>query len=153
MQRVFVLLILAASYAGLLRAQATPSDQADEKIKQEILQFADEQNHAVTTADMETLKRIFADDLAYTNERGKTLTKPERLAELGSGKRKVSHMNHDDIQVFTYGDTVVVTGRSRSNVAYQGGSSTAPRRFMCVYVKHDGQWQVVAQQETPVAEP
>ena len=152
MQRVLLLLVLATSSAGLLKAQAT-SYQPDEKIKQEILQFADEQNHAVTTADMETLKRIFADDLAYTNERGITLTKPQRLAELGSGKRKVSHMNHDDIQVFTYGDTVVVTGRSRSNVAYQGASTTAARRFMCVYVKHNGQWQVVAQQETPVVQP
>jgi ketosteroid isomerase-like protein len=152
MERFLVFLVLATGSAGLMRAQ-TASYQPDEKIKQEILQFADEQNHAVTTADMETLKRIFADDLAYTNERGIILTKPERLAELASGKRKVSHMNHDDIQVITYGDTVVVTGRSRSNVAYKGSSTTAARRFMCVYVKHNGQWQVVAQQETPVVEP
>jgi len=153
MRRLLCLLTLAIGFAGLARAQTTPADQAGEKTKQEVLQFADEQNHAVTTADMETLKRIFADDLAYTSERGKILTKTERLAELGSGKRKVSHMNHDDIQVFTYGDTVVVTGRSRSNVAYEGSSSTAPRRFMCTYVKQNGQWQVVAQQETPVVEP
>lgn len=153
MRRVLVFLVLAAGSGGLVHAQATPSTQADEKIKQEVLQFSDEQNHAVTTADIEALKRIYADDFAYTNERGKTLTKAERLAELASGKRKVSHMNHDDIQVITYGDTVVVTGRSRSNVAYQGSSTTAPRRFLCVYVKRNGQWQVVAQQETPVVEP
>src|SRR5690242_5230805 len=91
MQRVLVFLVLAASSAGLVRAQSA-SYQPDEKIKQEILQFADEQNHAVTTADMETLKRIFVDDLAYINERGIIRTKPERLEELGSGKRKVSHM-------------------------------------------------------------
>lgn len=152
MQRVLVFLVLAAGSAGLVRAQ-TASYQPDEKVKQEVLQFADEQNHAVTTADIEALKRIYPDNFSYINERGIILTRPKRLAELASGKRKVSHMKHDDIEVITYGDTVVVTGRSRSNVAYQGSSSTAARRFMCVYVKHNGQWQAVAQQETPVVEP
>ena len=152
MRRVLVLLVLVASSAVLVRAQAASSSQPDEKIKQEVMQFADEQNRAVTSADIEALKRIYADDFAYTNERGINLTKAQRLAELASGKRKVSHTKHDDFQVFTFGDTVVVTGRSRSVVDYQGSSTTAPRRFMCVYVKHNGQWQVVAQQETPVVE-
>ena len=60
MQRVLVFLVLAASSAGLVRAQSA-SYQPDEKIKQEILQFADEQNHAVTTADIDRVARKYLD--------------------------------------------------------------------------------------------
>ena len=43
-----------------------------------------------------------------------------------------------------YGDTVVVTGRTRIKGTDKGRSLTGDQRFTQVYAKKGGRWQIVA---------
>jgi ketosteroid isomerase-like protein len=52
-----------------------------------------------------------------------------------------------------HGDTGFVTGISKSVVEYRGSVSTGSRRFLNVFVKKDGRWQLVAHVEANIEEP
>jgi hypothetical protein len=45
----------------------------------------------------------------------------------------------------------VVTGRNSLKAKYQGKDYNVQNRFLRVYQNHDGRWQMVAHQATPVA--
>ena len=56
----------------------------------------------------------------------------------------------DDDRVQVYGATAVMTYHYRSNERYRGEDQSGDFRFMRVFVKRDGRWQMVAGQETAV---
>jgi ketosteroid isomerase-like protein len=146
------LLLIALVLVGPVCAQATKTAESEEDIKKEVLMVEEEQDQAVAKSDIQTLERIWADNLVYTAPNGELLTKAQHLAEFKSGIRKFESMKHDDFNVRVYGKTVVVlTGRSTSMLRYNGEVSEGPRRFTNLFVKKDGRWQLVSHHVTNVA--
>ncbi len=128
---------------------ATPPDDG----RDEVMKLEEERNQALQKGDIATLERIYSDDLVYTNATGALLTKPQHLAELKSRGLNFRAFKHEDVQLTMHGDTGFVTGISRSVVEYRGSVSTGSRRFLNVFVKKDGRWQLVAHIETNIEEP
>ena len=58
----------------------------------------------------------------------------------------------EDEETRVFGDTAVVTGRVVLKVIYSGKESSGPYRFINVWVKMQGRWQVAANQITPIAQ-
>jgi ketosteroid isomerase-like protein len=115
-----------------------------ENAKEEIIKVDDERNQALQKADIATLDRIYSDDLVYTNATGVILTKAQHLAELKGRSLNFVSFKHEDVQVTMHGDAGFLTGISKSVVEYHGSVSHSQRRFLNVFMKKDGQWQVVA---------
>jgi ketosteroid isomerase-like protein len=68
------------------------------------------------------------------------------------GRTKYDAFEVDDLRVRVYGDTAVVTGRSTPRGRDARGQEMHGRyRFLRVWVKRDGRWQVVAFQGTRIA--
>ena len=78
MRRVLLFLLLAAALAGL--AAAPGGRAADSEIEKEILALEEAQNQAFVKGDADALDRIYADELAWTNQNGELLTKAQILA-------------------------------------------------------------------------
>jgi ketosteroid isomerase-like protein len=152
-RRVLILPLLTVALMGSIRAQGTVRNQADAETEKEVLEVERQKDQAIRNRDMAVLDRIYVDDLAFANGRGKVLTKAQHMEEIRSGNVKYLNSDRSDFHVHVYGGTAVLTGRENSTVEYHGKTISSPRQFITVYVKLDGQWRYVAHQVTPVAEP
>jgi hypothetical protein len=123
----------------------------NEKLEQEVINVEDERLHAFEKSDVATLDRIFDDDFKFTNVNGEIHTKAELLGDVRSGNLKYTALHHTEVHVRVYENTAILTGRSSSTYIADGkeGGQT-PRRYMNIYFKKNGQWRLVARQETPV---
>ena len=150
MRRILLVLLTAIVLASFVSAEeaAGTERRADQQASKEVLQVEAEANQALVKSDVKVLGRIWADDISYTSADGALVTKADFLNSLRTGELKVYSIVHSDIRQHVYGDTVVVTGYSRSKAETHGKISTGPRRFTNVYVRRDGRWQLVVHHVT-----
>lgn len=95
------------------------------------------------------IEQLLADDWSVTDLTGRILKKAEVLEEaFGSKDRQVVSMQIDDINVRSFGDWAIVTGRTKAAGEYQGEVVEVMLRFTDVFVYRNGNWQVVASQAT-----
>jgi ketosteroid isomerase-like protein len=143
---IVVALLLTASLAA--RAHSAQDDAAEEvkSVEQRRVQ-------ALTGRDYAALEKLLGDDLTYTHSNGRFETKAQLLESLRSGNLEYRLMQHADVQVRSYGDTAVMTGRSRLKVISKAHPIEVPIRFTLVYVKRAGEWQLVAWQSAPLQNP
>jgi uncharacterized protein (TIGR02246 family) len=148
----FAFLVSALSVIFLVAPCTRLVAQArNEKVEQEVIHVEDERMQAFKSSDSATLNRIFDDDFTFTNVNGEVHTKAELIGDVTSGKLKYNELNHSEIRVRVYDNTAILTGRSAS-VYIDGGKEggRTPRRYMNIYIRKNGQWRLVARQETPV---
>ena len=144
--------LLMVAFVGIDAAQSPARielQKADEA-KNEVSNIENEMNQAILQKDATVLAKIYADDLIYINGGGELLNKSRAVADYRTGNNTLVHLDHDDIQLRFYGDTIVLTGRSNSTVRYKGGVIKIPRRFTNVFVLLNRRWQIVLHQVTNV---
>jgi ketosteroid isomerase-like protein len=160
MQRTILLALLAVSLVGSAKAQGTIEQKKDpageaasnDAIIKEVQAFADRIEEAKQKSDRKALERFYADDFLCKDERfgiGEVLSKTQYLDRRGSGSHgpedQVVKLVHSKVRWIVFGNTVIRTGYSTTILRHQGRLSKGPRLFTFVYVKRDGQWQVVAE--------
>ena len=129
---------------------AKPAATADE---QQILKDRfREYTEALTKRDLAALDKIWAEGYTFTNGRGEFLTKKDRMENIKSGATQFDSISREDEEIRVFGDTAVVTGRVVLKVIYSGKESSGPYRFINVWVKMQGRWQIVANQITLIAQ-
>ena len=120
---------------------------------------------AKRTLDIESLQRIYADDLMLTGVLGEpTCSKPAVLEEAQRGiaqresviaSQKPFQMSaeNEDFKVATYGDTAVAN--YRFVVKVQGENLNIHRRYRVtnVWTRREGRWQIVAAHLALVLDP
>jgi hypothetical protein len=108
-----------------------------------------ERLRSLVEGDIETARRIHADDFQLINPSGVALSKTEYLREIASGNLDYLVWDPDTIEVRRYGEAAVVRYQARAQ-AIAAGQKTALRRFWHtdVYEKRDGRWQAVWSQAT-----
>ena len=94
--------------------------------------------------DAATLGTIFADNFISTDGEGKVQTKAEVLAEVKSGDIKYQTSRAEDMKVFLYGDTGIVSGRWTAKFVEKGKNVDIVDRFTDTWVRQNGQWRCVA---------
>jgi ketosteroid isomerase-like protein len=72
------------------------------------------------------------------------------IADLKSGDLKIESSTPDDMKVQVYGNTAVVTYGTIDKGTYKGKDLSGKYRWMDVFVRRNGRWQIVAGQGTPV---
>ena len=128
--------------ALLLPFAALADDAADLK--------AMDQRWAASTVknDAADVGRIFADDLRYVHGSGKVETKQEFLASMKSGSMKYHSIEMDELAVRVLGETAVVTSTPHIRIFIDGKDQDFRVRFLRVYVKRGGRWQLSFHQAT-----
>ncbi len=139
----------------MMRSRASPHRQVrttaqERKAKQEVLGLETEQIRARLQRDLATLDHIFADDFVFTNSRGERRTKARVIADYKRTDREFKSYAIGDVRVRTYGDTALVTGHRKQKARVKGENRADDVRFIRVYVKREGRWQLVAGQVTPI---
>ena len=121
---------------------------------EEILRGIEEQlARAWVEKDKPFIESILADDWSVTDLTGHVLSKTQVLEEVfGSEDRKVVSMRIDDLNVRSFGDWAIVTGRTRAAGEYRGEVAEVALRFTDVFVCRNGIWKVVVSQATLINE-
>ena len=129
------------------RPQANAPEREAER---EIRRLLEELAQAHLRSDGAALDRIRADDFVFTTADGRLLNKAQ--AAVGPSDYVLSTYEHDDIRVRVYGDTTVVTGSLTTEGTFRGRPRSGQLRWMRVFVKQHGSWQLVANQVTRIAQ-
>lgn len=106
---------------------------------------------AVLAADVDSLERLFADNMVYVHSNGRIDTKSGYLATLRSGALVYVSLQYDPApQILVEGSTAVATGRATIEVKSKTGQVT--KRVLTtttVYARSGNTWKVVSYQATP----
>lgn len=108
---------------------------------------AEEARYAVMIAqDRGALAAILADEFIYHQPTGKVQNKAGYIEQITGGDVKINKAERYDIKINVYGDTATATGSTRVDVVLKGEPKLFDLRFLDVWVKRDGRWQIVARQ-------
>jgi uncharacterized protein (TIGR02246 family) len=135
--------ILVAASMGLGQEQSA-TDTGRTSVEETIRKLDKERIQAQIHADATALDRIYAADFIGVGPSGTVRTKPQVILDFTSGALKFQSITTDDVQVRVYGDTAVETGLSTMIGQDKGKSVPRDTRFTRVWVKHQGQWRLVA---------
>jgi len=125
---------------------------AQSKAEREVLKLNKEYEEAIARRDATVHERLFAADYTYTPGNGNIMGREEHMSFTKSAAVEVKSLRSEDLRVRIYGATAVVTGMWVS-VDRRAGREFAERRnrYLLVYVRRAGRWQIVAEQRTGVA--
>ena len=127
------------------------SHQTDPR-SQEVLQVQLERMEAFVNRDFAVLNKIMAKEMTYTHTSARLDTKAEMIGFMESGRLRYESMERQEANVRLYGETAVVTGRSRIHVVSGGADLRFGLVFLEVFARKDGRWQSVAWQSTRLSE-
>ncbi len=151
MKHIIYVAILTVALLSSGRQQSV-AQGADAAAEQEVRQAIKKYREALLRRDAATLERIWADDYAFTNGAGETHSKAQRLANLKSGATALDSISQEeDMKVRVHGDVAVATGRITIKGQYSGKQASGQYSSINVWVKGAAEWQLVANQLTPVA--
>ncbi len=110
--------------------------------------------------DFATLAALMAPDYIRIEPDGSTSGRAAVLAAYQPEHRHWDHAAGDEYDVRIYGDlasgdpaavlTAVVAGRWTARGVNHGEPFDYAARFLSVYVRREGRWQMVAEQSTPI---
>ena len=138
-------LVVLAHTCGLSQAAKEQAVQPDAKLGQELMGLHETWLQARKRGDTDTMSRLMADEWKVTLYTGGTVTRERSLAAAKAGNWKDRPIaSHDQVEARAYGNTAVLTFRSKTEDGYV--------QTMQVWVKRQGRWQNVAGQSTKLAE-
>jgi ketosteroid isomerase-like protein len=155
------LMILAAGIAAVSLGSGRSEEDQNIRAEREVRELEAQLSRAVVAGDRGLFDRVLAGDFTHTSHSGQFKTRAEWMAEdkvdsrqgkPQAGKATYEAFDVDDLAVRIYGETAVVTGRSTpKGRTAKGEPIRGQYRFLRVWVKRGGSWQVVAFQGTRIA--
>ena len=134
------------SAAAVLQLGGAPPVQDRDSL--ELLRLEGVWNQAHVQGDTTTLAGLWAEDLVVTVPEMPVMSRADLLGFWRSGRSRITRYETTDLRVRVYANTAVVTGRLARERNFNGRVVTDDWRFMKVYVRRAGRWQVVAYQAT-----
>lgn len=157
MKRMLIIAMLTIAASSLVSGQTSgtmgdSSSQKGDSVEQALMQMEEDLRAAITKSDTKAYARLLGDDYVFTNQDAVVRTKAQMVSAYDSGSLKYESVKFDEIKVYPYGDTAVVTGRSTTKGQDNGKAFSGQFRYTRVYVKRQGRWQLVATQATRIPE-
>ncbi|HUO26460.1 MAG TPA: nuclear transport factor 2 family protein [Candidatus Aquilonibacter sp.] len=115
--------------------------------EQQILQLFEDGDRALISANVDELKRIYAEDYVQYNERGEASNRKDLIRNLTSGAIRFRSMTSTgrDIRLLR-ADVATVRGSEDDIIERDGKLLRVSYVYMDVAMKRGGRWQIVASQ-------
>lgn len=111
-------------------------------------------SRASALGDTQALSQIVAKDFFAVSRSGKPENRQALLDLYRTSTWKVVSFRQGSIQVHLYGETAIVTGVDRVRTRDRAGHERLDSyRFLHVFEKKDGRWQLISGQLAPLAAP
>ena len=146
-----------SSLAGLLLSGCVGSGPAgggaDSKaIVTQLTAQADAWDKAIVRKDRAAIEASMADDFRQIDRAGNVETKKSFVDGLMSSDLQIDPYAVEDFDVRLYGDTALLSGRTRMTGRYQGLPFASHSRYIDVYVRQGDTWKIVSVQISPIPE-
>jgi ketosteroid isomerase-like protein len=149
---VIPLLVVIALSLGLQGCQSDGggSDGDDgANLQSTMSELVDRHCQALIKKDVETLQRLWMDDLTFVNPRGQLLTKQNRLDNVRTGATAFKSIDISEERHRAIGrDTSVSVTRCKLEGQYSGQEGSGDYRVTFVWSRPQDQWQLAALQMT-----
>jgi ketosteroid isomerase-like protein len=132
---------------------AAAAQAQNENVEQTIRRLENDRSQASLRGDFATLERIVADDFSTVGTSGAVRNKAQWIGDRKSGALKVESQTFADVNVRVYGDAAIITGLMTQKGQDKGKDISGQVRFTRVYVKRNGQWQIVAGHNSRLVQP
>lgn len=142
MRRLGILTYMTAA-AFVLAAWSQVSLAAGEE---EIEKAEDARYRAMIAGDWKGFSDMLADEFLYHQPSGKVSDKKTYVAFASSGEIAIKTAERYDVTIRVYGSTATAMGSTRLNVEMKGEPRQIDLRYLNVWVKRDGRWQLAARQ-------
>jgi hypothetical protein len=124
---------------------STDVEATVKKIEQELID-------TLVKSDTSAFEKYLTSDYLGIGPDGVTQNKSQLLADIKSGTLKLESSNLSDMKVQVTGaDMAVVVYRTDDKGTYKGKDITGQYRWLDVFVKRDGKWQIAIDQGTQIA--
>ena len=120
--------------------------------EEELLKVEKEFAETIVSNDLESLRRLVADDWIIIDPNGEIVDRARFFEVIKSGSLTHDIMGSEDVRVRIYGDSAVVTAITRTKGKFMGQEFSTQERATDVFVKRDGRWRCVLTHLTRVAE-
>lgn len=127
---------------------ATPAATSIESVEKAIFKMESDWADSFVKGDMTVTERITTDDYSFINSTGETQTKAQFIEMFKSGAYKITYLDLDNFKVRVFGDTAVATYGQTEKSQYQGKDNSGHYVYTDVWVRRNGNWQIVATQGT-----
>jgi len=115
------------------------------------IEAADAQRREATIGkDAATLDMLFGDDLLFVHAGAVAEDKAKYIARICRSSHHYRGLTYLRREFRVFGAVVLVDGDLRLQVATPGGERDVVVRFLQVWVRRDGRWQLVSWQSTPI---
>jgi ketosteroid isomerase-like protein len=101
---------------------------------------------AMINMDADALANSLADEFFYHQPNGKTNDKDGYIKQMKTGAVKIFTAERYDVKVNVYGDVATAMGGTRLDIEIGGERRKADLRYLNVWVKRDGRWQLAKRQ-------
>jgi|ERR1043166_3271998 ketosteroid isomerase-like protein len=147
-----VLLVIMAATAALAQSEskAVPSKGS---VENQLIELERQLSDALVREDAAVLDRLWSNDLVFTFPNGKVSNKAQRLAgqkPAAQPSQSESATSNDEVKVFLYGNTAVVTVLSTWSGKANNQAYSSQFQATHVWAKQEGRWQLVAAHVSPV---
>ena len=109
-----------------------------------------QRTQAILTRNFQALEALMGDDLRYIHSSAVQENKTEYLDKLTSGHYFYHGLEVQQREFRVLGDVVLVNGDLRIDVEVKGTRKTVLSRYLQVWARRNGAWQMVSWQSTPV---
>ncbi|MEJ5999899.1 nuclear transport factor 2 family protein [Paucibacter soli] len=110
-------------------------------------------DEAIVRQDRAAIEANMAEDFRQIDADAEIETKTSFVDGLMSPKLHIQPYQVEDFEIRLYGDTALLSGRTRMQGSYDGKPFASHYRYIDVYVRRGGRWQIVSVQITRVASP
>jgi hypothetical protein len=142
MSRLLVAILLVAGLDSPPASAPSPPEPRDPDARS-LLRLEDSWTVALVRRDGTTFRRLLADGFVYT-ENDRTSTREDVLHDVEAGPDKVEAAHNEDMRVYRFGPTAVVTGWLVVRGRGADGPFDRRYRFTDTWVRRGGRWQIVA---------
>jgi ketosteroid isomerase-like protein len=152
MKQVIVIVIILLTAAPMTFAQTKgKKTNLNVRAEQELIQIENELIDALLKRDVSVFERFLDEDYIFTDSGSNVHFKANVLGYLKSGDLINETYFLSDLRVRLYGNTAIVTGRSKTKWRAGDDGAIDQDRFTDVFVKRNERWYLVAGQTTRIS--
>ena len=140
-------LAVAALVSSLSMAPAAQSPDTNAVIAA-LTKQADAWDKAIVRKDRAAILANMADDFRSIDGAGTVETKPVFVDGLMDAKLTIDPYTVEDFDVRLFGDVALLSGRTKMTGRFDGKPFTSHYRYIDIYAKRNGRWQIVSVQIT-----
>jgi ketosteroid isomerase-like protein len=138
----------------LFASVAAPHDvpAADKSLVDRLTAQADAWDKAIVRKDRAAIEGNMAEDFRQIDRAGNVETKKSFVDGLMSPDLQIDPYTVEELDVRLYGDTALLSGRTRMTGRYQGKPFASHYRYIDIYVRQGDAWKIVSVQISPIPE-